>query len=153
MKVFGNMNLQESIRRVLKEEYNNRQKKLLTLASQIGFLSASKVAGGINELLNILGEEFLSVNNMIKIIKEIVLSTKEEYISLVNEDSVVLKDEDGEISQIEIIYPEDVVIFHYERYEGYDRELEPTHIFYEELPKNKLKELFNTVVKHYLSNI
>ena len=146
------MNLRKHIRKILKEEYNNRQKKLLTLASNIGFLGASKVAGGVNELLNILGEEFLTDNNMIKIIKEIVLSTKEEYISLVGRNSIVLKDENGEISRIEIVYPEDVVVFHYENYEGNEVESEPTYMFYEELPKNILEDLFNTVVSYYLNN-
>ncbi len=143
------MDLQEQIRKVLKEEYNDRQKKLLTLASQIGFLDASKVAGGVNELLNILGEKFLSDNNMIKIIKEIVLSTKEEYISLVRGYSVLLKDEDGKSSRIEIVYPEDVVVFHHEEFV----DSEPTYMFYEELPKGVLKNLFNMVVSYYLDNL
>ena len=148
------MNLQEQIRRALKEEYNDRQKKLLTLASQIGFLDASKVAGGINELLNILGEEFLSVNNMVKIIKEIVLTTDDEYITLIdmNENPIVLKDEDGEITQIEMLYPNDLAAFTYGGHE-YSQDLGEEYMYYEELPRQVLDNIFNMVVNYYLDNL
>jgi len=36
------MNLQENIRRILREEYTDKQKKLLTLASKVGFLATAK---------------------------------------------------------------------------------------------------------------
>jgi len=68
------MNLQENIRRILREEYTDKQKKLLTLASKVGFLATAKITGGISKLLNILGKDFLNnKNNKIMIIKEILV--------------------------------------------------------------------------------
>jgi hypothetical protein len=50
------MNLQESIRRVLREDVSNRaQEKLNQVLKSQGVVSASKVVGGINNLVKKLG--------------------------------------------------------------------------------------------------
>lgn len=148
------MNLQESIKRILREEYTDKQKKLLTLASQIGFLKTADMVGGVDNLLNILGNDFLNnKNNKIMIIKEVVESTDDECITLMdmNENPIVVKDEDGEISQIEMIYPNDVTIFHYGGY-GYSQELGETYMDYYTLPKHILDDIFNMVIGYYVDN-
>jgi hypothetical protein len=148
------MNLKESIRRILREEYTDKQKKLLTLASQIGFLKTADMVGGVDDLLNILGNDFLNnKNNKIMIIKEVVESTDDEYITLMdmNESSIVVKDEDGEISQIEMIHPNDVTISHYGGY-GYSQDLGETYIDYYTLPKDILDDIFNMVMGYYIEN-
>jgi hypothetical protein len=48
------MNLQESIRRILREESESRVEKLKTLVQQSGVEYASKMVGGTNNLINIL---------------------------------------------------------------------------------------------------
>ena len=148
------MNLKESIRRILREEYTEKQMKLLTLASQVGFLKTANMVGGVDDLLNILGNDFLNnKNNKIMIIKEVVESTDDEYITLMdmNENPIVVKDEDGEISQIEMIYPNDVTIFHYGGYE-YSQDLGETYIDYESLPRDILDDIFNMVMGYYIDN-
>jgi hypothetical protein len=148
------MNLQESIKRILREEYTDKQKKLLSLASQIGFLKTADMVGGVDDLLNIIGNDFLNnKNNKIMIIKEVVESTDDEYITLMdmNENPIVVNDEDGEISQIEMIYPNDVAIFHYGGY-GYSQELGETYMDYYTLPKDILDDIFNMVMGYYIEN-
>ncbi len=148
------MNLKESIRRILREEYTEKQMKLLTLASQVGFLKTANMVGGVDDLLSILGNDFLNnKNNKIMIIKEVVESTDDEYITLIdmNESPIVVKDEDGEISQIELLYPNDVAIFHYGGYE-YSQDLGETYMDYYTLPKDILDDIFNMVMGYYMEN-
>ena len=144
------MNLQENIKRILREEYTVRQMKLLTIASKVGLLKTAEMVGGIKDLINMLGDEFLTTNNKIKIIKEIVETTNDEYITLMdmNENPIVIKDEDGELSQIEMIYKEDVAVFHYGGYK-YSQDLGESYMSYEELPKDVLDDIFNMVLDFY----
>ena len=87
------------------------------------------------------------------IIKEVVESTDDEYITLMdmNESPIIVKDEDGEISQIEMIYPNDVAIFHYGGYE-YSQDLGETYMDYYILPKDILDDIFNMVMGYYMEN-
>ena len=140
--------------KTLMEEYNERQKKILTLASQVGFLKTAEMFGGVGDLLSILGDEFLSTNNKIKIIKEIVGTTDNEYITLMdmNENPIVLRDEDGVLSQLELVFLEDVAVFHYGGYK-YSQDMGETYRHYEELPKDILDDIFNMVLGYYMDNL
>jgi hypothetical protein len=148
------MNLQQNIKRILREEYTVKQMKLLTIASQAGLLKTGEMFGGIEYLINVLGDEFLTTNNKIKIIKEVVETTDDEYIVLMdmNENPIVLKDEDGELSQIEMINKEDVTVFHYGGYK-YSQILDESYISYEELPKDVLDDIFNMVLDFYTGTL
>ena len=145
------MNLQENIKRILREEYTVRQMKLLTIVSHTGLLNTGKMFGGIEYIINMLGDEFLTTNNKIKIIKEIVETTNDEYITLMdmNESPIVLKHEDGKLSQIEMIYKEDVAVFHY----GYSQDVGESYMSYEELPKDVLDDIFNMVLDFYTGSL
>lgn len=148
------MNLQQNIKRILREEYTVRQMKLLTIASQVGLLKTGEMFGGIEYLINMLGDEFLTTNNKIKIIKEVVETTDYEYITLMdmNENPIVLKDEDGKLSQIEMINKEDVTVFHYGGYK-YSQILDESYMSYEELPKDVLDDIFNMVLDFYTGTL
>ena len=148
------MNLQQNIKRILREEYTVKQMKLLTIASQAGLLQTGEMFGGIEYLINVLGDEFLTTNNKIKIIKEVVETTDDEYIVLMdmNENPIVLKDEDGELSQIEMINKEDVTVFHYGGYK-YSQILDESYMSYEELPKDVLDDIFDMVLDFYTGTL
>ena len=148
------MNRQENVRRILREEYTAKQMKLLTLVSKLGLLKVGKMLGGVEDLINVLGDEFLTTNNKIKIIKEVVETTDYEYITLMdmNENPIVLKDEDGELSQIEMIYREDVAVFHYGGYK-YSQILDESYMSYEELPKDVLDDIFDMVLDLYTGTL
>jgi hypothetical protein len=148
------MNIQENIRRILREEYTVKQMKLLTIASKVGLLKTAEMVGGVEDLMNMLGDEFLTTNNKIKIIKEVVETTDDEYITLMdmNENPIVLKDEDGELSQIEMIYREDVAVFHYGGYK-YSKDLGESYMSYEQLPKDVLDDIFDMVLDFYTGTL
>lgn len=139
-----------NIRRILREEYTEKQMKLLTLASQIGFLKTADMVGGVDDLLNILGDEFLTDNNIIKIIKEIVLTTEDEYITFLdmNENPLVLRDNEV-LSQIEMLYPNDVAVF---SYNTHGQDMGEDYFLYEELPVSILHDIFNMVIGYYVDN-
>ena len=148
--------MKEHIRKVLKE-YNDRQKKLLSFASQIGFLETAKLAGGIQQLLQILGEDFLTKNNKIKIINEVVLSNGiteyDRYITFyaMDQDPIIVNDEDGKLSQIEILYPEEVLIVYYGGYQ-YSQDLGDKYEFYESLSDDIIDDIFNMVITYAQEN-
>jgi len=148
------MNLQQNIKRILREEYTVKQMKLLTIASQAGLLKTGEMFGGIEYLINVLGDEFLTTNNKVKIIREVVETTDYEYITLMdmNENPIVLKVGDGKLSQIEMINKEDVTVFHYGGYE-YSQDLGESYISYEELPKDVLDDIFNMVLDFYTDTL
>jgi hypothetical protein len=148
------MNLQQNIKRILREEYTVKQMKLLTIASQVGLLKTGEMFGGIEYLINMLGDEFLTTNNKVKIIREVVETTDYEYITLMdmNETPIVLKDEDGKLSQIEMINKEDVTVFHYGGYE-YSQDLGESYMSYEELPKDVLDDIFDMVLDFYTDTL
>jgi len=148
------MNLQQNIKRILREEYTVKQMKLLTIASQVGLLKTGEMFGGIEYLINVLGDEFLTTNNKVKIIREVVETTDYEYITLMdmNENPIVLKVGDGKLSQIEMINKEDVTVFHYGGYE-YSQDLGESYISYEELPKDVLDDIFNMVLDFYTDTL
>ncbi len=156
------MNLQENIRRILREEYTDKQKKLLTLASKVGFLATAKITGGISKLLNILGKDFLNnKNNKIMIIKEILVEHLEilgwQYIPLgdINEEPIVMSKENGIVKQIEQLYPEDVSVYSYEE-DNYDNEMGDTYVFvlyYEDLPTDILDQVFYILTDFHTRNV
>jgi hypothetical protein len=148
------MNLQQNIKRILREEYTVKQMKLLTIASQAGLLKTGEMFGGIEYLINMLGDEFLTTNNKVKIIREVVETTDYEYITLMdmNENPIVLKDEDGKLSQIEMINKEDVTVFHYSGYD-YSTDLGESYMSYEELPKDVLDDIFDMVLDFYTGTL
>ena len=159
MNTYIDMNLQQTIRRILREEYTDRQKKLLTLASQIGFLKAAEMVGGISKLLNILGKDFLNnKNNKIMIIKEILVENLEKlawhYIPLgdINEEPIVMSKENGIVKQIEHLYPEDVSVYSYKE-DDYDNEMGDTYLYYEDLPKDILDQVFYILVDFHTRNV
>ena len=153
------MNLQENIRRILREEYTDKQKKLLTLASKVGFLATAKITGGISKLLNILGKDFLNnKNNKIMIIKEILVEHLEilgwYYIPLgdINEEPIVMSKENGIVKQIEQLYPEDVSVYSYEE-DNYDNEMGDTYLYYEDLPTDILDQVFYILTDFHTRNV
>ncbi len=142
------MNLQESIRRILKED--SLKQSLIDEIKENGVLDSANLVGGLTTLLEILGDEFLTDNNIIKIIKEIVLTTEDEYITFLdmNENPLVLRDDDEVLSQIELLYPNDVAVFEYNPRNGHD--MGEDYFVYEILETDILHDIFNMVINYYI---
>ena len=142
------MNLQENIRRILKED--TLKQSLIDEIKENGVLDSANLVGGLTTLLEILGDEFLTDNNIIKIIKEIVLTTEDEYITFLdmNENPLVLRDDDEVLSQIELLYPKDVAVFEYNPRNGHD--MGEDYFVYEILETDILHDIFNMVINYYI---
>jgi len=144
------MNLQEHIRKVLKQE--SLRQTLKDQIKEFGILDTSRLVGGLKELMNLLGEEYFTDDIKIKLIKEIVLTTEEEYLTFIemNENPLVLTDEDDLLTQIEMLYPHDVAVFYYY---GYDEEsADEAYINYDILTSRVLNDIFNMVINYYMEN-
>jgi len=145
------MNLQETIKRVLKEE-TSRRDKLLKIVNSVGFLNASNIVGGVERLLDIVGSDYLTDSNKIGIIKEIIESSNMEPISMseLGEEPILVNDEDGEFSQIELLYSTDVMLHHYETETGKD--VDESFMDYTQLRSYVLDDIFNMLVEYYINN-
>jgi len=142
------MNLQENISRILRED--SLKQSLIDEIKENGVLDSANLVGGLTTLLEILGDEFLTDNNIIKIIKEIVLTTEDEYITFLdmNENPLVLRDDDEVLSQIELLYPNDVAVFEYNPRNGHD--MGEDYFVYEILETDILHDIFNMVINYYI---
>ena len=142
--------MKELIKHILKEE-TSIQKRLLNRIEKIGFLKTSKMVGGLDRLFNIIGKEHITKDNKIKIIKEIILLTDDEYIGLMelNEEPILVDDNDEEFSQIEILYPMDAALFYYDKDTG--RDTGEVYWGYDELENDIVDDIFNMVIGYYYS--
>ena len=144
------MNLQEHIRKVLREEKLNQY--LINQIKDNGILDTSRLVGGIKELINLLGEEYFTDDIKIKLIKEIVLTTEEEYLTFIdmNENPLVLSDEDDLLTQIEMLTPYEAAVFYYYGYA--EESADEAYIDYDILTSRVLKDIFNMVINYYIKN-
>jgi hypothetical protein len=144
-------NLQESIRRILREE--SLRDTLISEIEENGFLSTCNLVGGLSELLQLLGEEYLTDHYKIKLIKEIVLTTDDEYITFLdmNENPLLIEDDGEVISQIEMLHTTDVLVTYFEKQTGID--LGDYYLTYEVLNEDVLDDIFNMVVNYYIDEL
>jgi hypothetical protein len=144
------MNLQENIRRILKEE--NLNQILINQIEDNGILDTSRLVGGIKELIYLLGEEYFTDDNKIKLIKEIILTTEDEYLTFkdMNENPLVLTDDDDELTQIEMLTPYEAAVFYYYTYD--EEAADEAYIDYDILTSRVLKDIFNMVINYYIKN-
>ena len=144
------MNLQEHIRKVLREEKLNQY--LINQIKDNGILDTSRLVGGLGELINLLGKEYFTDDIKIKLIKEIVLTTEEEYLTFIdmNENPLVLSDEDDLLTQIEMLTPYEAAVFYYYGYA--EESADEAYIDYHSLTSSVLKDIFNMVINYYIKN-
>jgi hypothetical protein len=149
------MNLQEQISRIqsmivmINEGSESRQEKLLNMINNVGLLQASLSVGGMERLINIVGEDNITKQNKIDFIKEVVMMTVYEYISPfdIDEEPIhVDEDDDGTIREIETFYGDSALI---SIYEDYDDEPYHEYVNYESLPDQIIKEIFDVVLIYY----
>jgi len=149
------MDIEKNIRRILREETKNTQlqDRLLQIIDSKGLVVASKVVGGIVQLIDILGED-----NITKQMKNVFLSklisildyhyrprrlglkaVGYQYIDLdeIGEDSIVFNDGDSVITSLDF----DGVLVH-ERMSRNHQE------YYSDLPDEVLNKIFNIVLNH-----
>ena len=149
------MNLQEQISRIqsmmvtINEGSESRQEKLLNIINNAGLLQASLSVGGMERLINIVGEDNITKQNKIEFIKEVVMMTVYEYISPfdIDEEPIhVGEDDDGTIREIQTFYGDSALI---SIYEDYDDEPDHEYADYESLPDQIIKEIFDVVLMYY----
>ena len=149
------MNLQEQISRIksmmvtINEGSESRQEKLLNMINSAGLLQASLSVGGMERLINIVGDDNITIQNKIGFIKEVVMMTDHEYIQPydIDEEPIhVGEDDDGAITQIETLYGDSALL---SIYDDYDSEPDSEYINYESLPNQIIKEIFDIVLIYY----
>ena len=146
------MKLQENIRRILREESNPKQRMAIKTINDAGFITATKIFGGIKKTLDIIGDDLLTKRLKIKIISDLVYNHDDNVISIwydMFETPIVLTDTDETLSQIEWLFPHYVSVYYYG---GNKREQDIGGLYreYNELSDEVISQVFNMVVNYYI---
>jgi hypothetical protein len=145
--------MRELIRHIIKEDLSSRQKKLLNVINNIGMYNASTTVGGISRLISIVGEDNITTDNKISFIKGLIKTVHMEFISMddMGEEPIHIDEEDDIISQIEILYSDEVLVDYVDA--GYnDVYFNPEKfVSYEELPEQIIDEIYNMIVNYCIN--
>lgn len=145
--------MRELIRHIIKEDLSSRQKKLLNVINNIGMYNASTTVGGISRLISIVGEDNITTDNKISFIKGLIKTVHMEFISMddMGEEPIHIDEEDDIISQIEILYSDEVLVDYVDA--GYDdANFNPEEfVSYEELPEQIIDEIYNMIVNYCIN--
>ena len=145
--------MRELIRHIIKEDLSSRQKKLLNVINNIGMYNASTTVGGISRLISIVGEDNITTDNKISFIKGLIKTVHMEFISMddMGEEPIHIDEEDDIISQIEILYSDEVLVDYVDA--GYNDAYFDVEKFvsYEELPEQIIDEIYNMIVNYCIN--
>jgi hypothetical protein len=137
-------------------QHTGLQEKIMNSIDSMGLLDTSKIFGGYDKLRKIMmGTQYLTKDVMIGVINDLFEDISEEgffYLTVLDLDlnPIVIKDENGELCQIEIIYKEGVQVYCYGGYK-YETELEDFLIKYENLDEIHLYEIIDSVMDYYFN--
>jgi hypothetical protein len=145
--------VKELIRHILKEELSSRQKKLLNLINNVGMYNASTAVGGISRLISILGEDNITTDNKISFIKGLIKTVHMEFISMddMGEEPIHIDEEDDIISQIEILYSDEVLVDYVDNSSSDSDYIPEEFVSYEELPEQIIDEIYNMIVNYCIN--
>ena len=147
------MNLHENIHRihqmmgVINED--NRGKSFKNMIDKHGLYYAIKLMGGFDYSM----EDYISKENKIKFIKEVVEKLCEKYDDVevaqynLNGNQVQYDEEDGEKLMIEYYRPEFVIVERYKYGEEDDYYLGSFEVPYEELSHSLINEIFHLMLE------
>jgi len=143
----SNMNIQENIRRVLREEMSPRQEKISLMIRKLGIFRTAKVTGGFKRLLDIMGKDFLDKESKIELIGDIVDLFINGYLSVIsdlNSDIIPFTTEDGNKGYIEAVKSKTIIATI--SGVGYSYK---TNIDYKYFPDDLIDKILSMVVDHY----
>lgn len=145
--------MRELIRHIIKEDLSSRQEKLLNVINNIGMYNASTTVGGISRLISIVGEDNITTDNKISFIKGLIKTVHMEFISMgdMGEEPIHIDEEDDIISQIEILYSDEVLVDYVDA--GYNDVYfnQENLVSYEELPEQIIDEIYNMIVNYCIN--
>ena len=145
--------MRELIRHIIKEDLSSRQEKLLNVINNIGMYNASTTVGGISRLISIVGEDNITTDNKISFIKGLIKTVHMEFISMddMGEEPIHIDEEDDIISQIEILYSDEVLVDYVDA--GYNDAYFDVEKFvsYEELPEQIIDKIYNMIVNYCIN--
>jgi hypothetical protein len=134
--------------KTINEGSESRKDKLLNSINKVGIFQTALSVGGLNKLVDIVGEDNITKQNKIDFIKKIVSTDPWEYIRFddIEEDPIYLDTiDDGEtVVQIEVIYDKAPLLSYDGGYNYRDEFGE-----YELLPENIITKIFDIIVKYY----
>ena len=148
--------MRELIRHIIKEDLSSRQKKLLNVINNIGMYNASTTVGGISRLISIVGEDNITTDNKISFIKGLIKTVHMEFISMddMGEEPIHIDEEDDIISQIEILYSDEVLVDYIDNSSSggdYGDHIPEEFVSYEELPEQIIDEIYNMIVNYCIN--
>jgi hypothetical protein len=144
--------MKERIRHILREETNPKQRMVIKTINDAGFITATKIFGGIKRILDIIGDDSLTKRLKIKIISDLVYNHDDNNILILYdmyETPIVLTDTDETLSQIEGLFSHYVSVYYYG---GREREQVTAgrYMGYDELSDEVISEIYDMVINYYI---
>lgn len=143
-----NMDLQEQISRIQSiMETSSITDRLLDTINKVGLLQTALSVGGLDRLIKIVGEYNITIDDMIRFIKEVVETEDTEYIIFDEINGNGINVDGDNLTQIEVIYDDSVLITHYED----DNYTVGANVYasYESLSDEVIMEMFDMIVTYY----
>ncbi len=141
-------NVKSIIKKYLTEELNEKE-KIVSLIDKVGLYYSVKMVGGYETLKKLIGG-YGSVSRelFIDVIDDLV-SDFDDTIGVADIDMtpIITREEDGELCQIEMLYPTGVGISCYGGYK-YEQELDFIVMNYDDLDNEIIYEIFEGLINY-----
>jgi len=144
--------MKPTIKKVLKtylKENTDKKDKILRLIEKHGLVTACNSVGGYKSLKNIVGSyNEIKIDYFIDMFEDVLNEFEDTvHVDDVGMATIVTRDEDGELCQIEMLYPTGVGIACYGGYK-YEQELDFLVMNYYELEKEVVYEIFEGLIDY-----
>jgi hypothetical protein len=153
------MNLQETIKRVLREDDQDRSErlksKIMFMIKNGSFLTAIRSVGGYDNLRKIMkGTDYLSKDVMVSTIKEILKGKGDLGLYGLGIDPITIRIIGNEVHNIEVISDNDLGVDVYVDYDDDDADgdydaIDGYNLSYDDIKINDLFELFGGIIEYY----
>jgi hypothetical protein len=141
---------------ITESQTESLRKLFLGLIKTKGFIIATKTAGGVNRLFQIIGGKSLTKDFKLKVIKEIVSFYRDRnrntYFGL-NWDDVIIKDTNEEIHRLELLHPDYVLVYIFKKpVEGDGWNTDEYELPYNKLKSSTINEIFDITIRDFVED-
>ena len=146
------MNLQENIRRILREETNSKREGMLNIIQDVGIYEFIKMTGlSWNDIASIIGVDFLSYKMMAEFISNAMNDIGGFDLTEIDEDPIPYSSNEDEERQINYLGVYGAIVDVWGG-NNFEKNLGDFVVHYHNLPNDILEQVFDIVMRIYEEN-